>query len=73
MWIELDGTKVSTIDLFEREIVLLTTPLGESWRLAHPEAKSVVIHEPEWPALYGISPEGAVMVRPDGHVAWRKR
>jgi hypothetical protein len=73
MWIELDGTKVSTIDLFEREIVLLTTPLGESWRFAHPEAKSVVIHEPEWPALYGISPEGAVMVRPDGHVAWRKR
>jgi putative polyketide hydroxylase len=25
----------------------------------------------EWPALYGIQPDGAVLVRPDGHVAWR--
>jgi hypothetical protein len=25
----------------------------------------------EWPSLYGIEPDGAVLVRPDGHVAWR--
>ena len=25
----------------------------------------------EWATLYGIGPEGAVLVRPDGHVAWR--
>ncbi|MCW1931057.1 FAD-dependent monooxygenase [Pararhodobacter zhoushanensis] len=24
-----------------------------------------------WCALYGVSPKGAVLVRPDGHVAWR--
>lgn len=24
-----------------------------------------------WPAQYGVSPAGAVLVRPDGHVAWR--
>jgi hypothetical protein len=25
----------------------------------------------EWPNLYGVGPDGAVLVRPDGHVAWR--
>lgn len=25
----------------------------------------------EWATLYGIGPEGAVLVRPNGHVAWR--
>jgi hypothetical protein len=25
----------------------------------------------EWATLYGIGPEGAALVRPDGHVAWR--
>ncbi|WP_407696298.1 aromatic-ring hydroxylase C-terminal domain-containing protein [Streptomyces bikiniensis] len=24
-----------------------------------------------WTDLYGIAPAGAVLVRPDGHVAWR--
>jgi hypothetical protein len=72
MWIELDGTKVSTIDLFEREIVLLTTPLGESWRLAHRRPRASSSTNPNGRALWD-QPEGAVMVRPDGHVAWRKR
>lgn len=27
----------------------------------------------EWLGLYGIDPEGAVLVRPDGFVAWRAR
>ncbi len=24
-----------------------------------------------WTTVYGIEPEGAVLVRPDGHVGWR--
>ena len=24
-----------------------------------------------WPSLYGVGVDGAVLVRPDGHVAWR--
>jgi putative polyketide hydroxylase len=31
----------------------------------------VLIDDPQWPALYGIEPTGAVLVRPDRHVAWR--
>jgi hypothetical protein len=27
----------------------------------------------ELPDRYGIEPDGAVLVRPDGHVAWRSR
>jgi putative polyketide hydroxylase len=32
---------------------------------------SHLVAEPGWPDLYGISPDGAVLVRLDGHVAWR--
>ncbi|WP_341477215.1 hypothetical protein [Frankia canadensis] len=34
---------------------------------------SHAITEPNWPSLYGVAPDGAVLVRPDGHVAWRSR
>jgi hypothetical protein len=30
-----------------------------------------VIAEPAWAARYGVGPDGAVVVRPDGYVAWR--
>jgi hypothetical protein len=30
-----------------------------------------VIGSPGWPALYGVAPFGAVLARPDGHIAWR--
>jgi putative polyketide hydroxylase len=59
----------STIDLFDRGYVLLTAPAGAKWRTGRcPEH---VISEPDFPGLYGIEPTGAVLVRPDGHVAWR--
>jgi hypothetical protein len=29
--------------------------------------------EGEWTSAYGIEADGAVLVRPDGHVAWRSR
>jgi FAD binding domain len=34
-------------------------------------AEPLVDETGECAALYGIGPEGAVLVRPDGHVAWR--
>ena len=66
----------STIDLFDRQFVLLTAEPGTIWRqaadhLTGPPVHSHVITEPGWPDLYGITPDGAVLVRPDGHVAWR--
>ncbi len=29
--------------------------------------------EDNWAKLYGLDADGAVLVRPDGHVAWRSR
>ena len=80
--------RLSTLDLFERQFVLLSGPRDETWRAA---AEAVAqdlgiplsVHaigpggdfEPEgdWAQLYGLDALGAVLVRPDGHVAWRTR
>jgi 2-polyprenyl-6-methoxyphenol hydroxylase-like FAD-dependent oxidoreductase len=62
----------SVIDLFGTDLVLLTGPDAGSWRAAMPAG--VVGHridDPEWARRYGTGPAGAVLVRPDGHVAWR--
>ena len=81
LWLHTPHGRRSTIDLFDRDIVLLTADPGASWRAAAETASSTlgvrvesyVIREPEWPLLYGITPAGAVLVRPDGHVIWRRR
>jgi len=64
MWLE-DGC--STLDLLGREYVILAGPdwMGEERFRVHR------ITHPEFPAAYGISPSGAVLVRPDGFVVWR--
>jgi hypothetical protein len=52
--------------------VLLTGPGGAAWRAAAPAGIDVHrIDEPGWAEVYGTRPDGAVLVRPDGHVAWR--
>ncbi|MEN3303856.1 MAG: putative polyketide hydroxylase [Micromonosporaceae bacterium] len=75
LWLA-DGT--STIDLFDQHFVLLTAEPGHAWRAAAARCSGVpvdshVMTEPQWPGLYGVAPDGAVLVRPDGHVAWRTR
>lgn len=76
LWLD-SGT--STIDLFDRNLVLLTAQPGAPWRDAAATAScalgipvdSHIIANPGWPGRYGVTPAGAVLVRPDGHVAWR--
>jgi 2-polyprenyl-6-methoxyphenol hydroxylase-like FAD-dependent oxidoreductase len=68
----------STIDLFDRGFTLLTAGPGSAWRAAAAQSPAVpvaghVVTEAGWPDLYGVAPDGAVLVRPDGHVAWRSR
>ena len=70
---------VSTIDWFGRQFVLLGGPQGSSWTAHGPEgARAVGIHldvhqvdDPAFSEAYGITPSGAVIVRPDGVVGWR--
>jgi hypothetical protein len=86
--VERAGSSLSTLDLFGTAFVLLAGPDGEAWHdgaLRAGEALDVPLHayvvgggelrDPgaAFAAAYGISEAGAVLVRPDGFVAWRAR
>ena len=85
------GERISTLDLYERSLVLLSgadahsgwheaavrlaaqtsVPLA-SYRLGEgPDAELTPEGDTHWSAAHGTTPEGAVLVRPDGFVAWR--
>jgi putative polyketide hydroxylase len=80
-----DGTPVSTLDLFGSGFVLLAGPGGGDWTSAARVARvhlglQLTTHcigqelkDPggRWQQRYGIGDSGAVLVRPDGYVAWR--
>lgn len=87
VWVERDDNQISTLDLFGREFVLLTGTKGQGWckavqeisrRLRVPLQSFQVgrggkLKDPgkNWREIYGIKEDGAVLVRPDGYVAWR--
>jgi putative polyketide hydroxylase len=81
VWLDRNGERVSTLDLFGRQFVLLTGSEGASWvESARPLGDDVVAYriggdltdsDGEFLTAYGLAPEGAVLVRPDGFVAWR--
>ncbi|HEX6965252.1 MAG TPA: FAD-dependent monooxygenase [Gemmatimonadaceae bacterium] len=81
-----DGSPLSTLDLFGSGFVLLAGSRGASWceavrRMAssqldihcHRIAPDGDLHDVagRWNALYGVRDDGAVLVRPDGYIAWR--
>lgn len=84
-----NGKDISTLDLFEKEYVLLIGSDGHLWQAAANElaltkslplkgyriAKDGDLIDPEnvWHEIYKITTTGAVLVRPDGHVAWRSK
>ncbi|GAA3176050.1 FAD-dependent monooxygenase [Blastococcus jejuensis] len=85
--VDADGTPASVLDVFGSGFVLLAGPGGQAWcdaaaqvstdleapLVAHRVAPdgSLVDREKAFPALYGTGEVGAVVVRPDGVVAWR--
>ncbi len=80
LWIEQDGKRISTLDLFRGAFVVLTGADGDAWLKAATVAATRVpgvrleahrIVAPEFPDAYGISPSGATLIRPDGFVAAR--
>lgn len=100
LWLRHRGGRISTLDLYEREMVLLSDAAagadgvgpgtGGGWhaaavRLAEEMSVPLVSHriggasgpEPateegvDWWERHGVTREGAVLVRPDGFVAWR--
>jgi hypothetical protein len=81
VWIEKGGRHISTLDLFGRGFVLLTSPDGAAWADAARTAASDIegltldahLVSGEVGTAYGIGEMGAVLVRPDGFVAWRAK
>jgi 2-polyprenyl-6-methoxyphenol hydroxylase-like FAD-dependent oxidoreductase len=87
VWLERGGERLSTIDLFGGGFVLLTGAEGGAWIDAAtkvisetgPRLTALMVGgggefgDPDgmWPTLYGLEPDGAVLVRPDGYVGWR--
>lgn len=72
VWLDVDGARQSTLDLYGSGFVLLVagdTPLPTPSTTA--PLRSHAIHTDEWREVYGLEPGGAILVRPDGHVAWR--
>jgi 2-polyprenyl-6-methoxyphenol hydroxylase-like FAD-dependent oxidoreductase len=87
-WLTRNGARISTLDLFGRNFVLLCGPEASAWQAAAtPAAAQVRIPLDEhrighagliddsrtFCAEHGIEPNGCVLVRPDGIVAWRAR
>jgi hypothetical protein len=85
-WLEREGERISTLDLFGRGFVVLAATHGGHWcdaarRVARAHALPLDVHRLESGGLtdldggmadaYGLSPTGAVIVRPDGFVGWR--
>ena len=87
VWLERRGERISTIDLAGR-YVLLAGAAGAAWVDAATEAagafgalpldaycvgRDLADPQQRFPAAFGISDSGAVLVRPDGFVAWHCR
>jgi putative polyketide hydroxylase len=79
------GQPISTLDLFDTEFVLLSSDTNNDWHQAAQTGQpcpivsyrigpSGELQDPDgkWQDVYTISSKGAVLVRPDGHVAWRR-
>ncbi|HEY2862094.1 MAG TPA: hypothetical protein VGK37_00560 [Casimicrobiaceae bacterium] len=88
VWLKRGNEEISSIDLFGPRFVLMAGAQGEAWQRAaqgiaiswpplvtHVIGKDTEISDPDsnWHDAYGIEPDGAVLVRPDGYVAWRSR
>jgi putative polyketide hydroxylase len=86
VWLVRGGERVSTIDLFWPRFVLLAGRNGGAWRkaaegVASPAVDAFALGGPgeladvdgSWQEVYDVEDDGAVLVRPDGYVAWRSR
>jgi hypothetical protein len=88
VWLRRGSGQISTIDLFGPRFVVLAGRRGDAWRRAAQdinmswpplvaytvgEGGDLIDPDGNWHEAYGVDADGAVLVRPDGHVAWRSR
>ena len=84
---EYRGKRISSVDLIGRDFILLAGPEGAPWAraattLAYKCGVPLTIYrvgsdlldiEGKWSERYGVTAAGAVLLRPDGYIAWRAR
>lgn len=80
-WLQKDNEQKSTLDLYGHQFVLVCHPEARYWQDKYRQfpCEIVTIGEQgeysdknyDFLENYEISKQGAVLVRPDGHVAWR--
>jgi putative polyketide hydroxylase len=86
-WVQHGGQRVSTLDLVGPGFTLFTGSSGAPWASAADAVSAMLnvpisVHsigtdsaicdiEGRWAELTGLSPDQALLVRPDGFVAWR--
>jgi putative polyketide hydroxylase len=88
VWLDRGGRKISSLDLVGTRFVLLAASQGKTWceaaRAAAKDIKGIEldatcvgaeIGDPDgaFEQAYGLSPTGAVLVRPDGFIGWRAK
>ncbi|CZR52422.1 related to phenol 2-monooxygenase [Phialocephala subalpina] len=87
LWVQHVGRQISTLDLFGTKSVLLAGSEGKGWCQAAAEVAEKLdlnleayrvgptseLSDPkkQWDTIAGVSSQGALLVRPDGFVAWR--
>ena len=87
VWVHSDGRRVSTLDLIGPGFTLFTGPSGADWVAAADAVSAtaqvaIIVRsisatgelrdiDGQWAQLTGLSADEALLVRPDGFVAWR--
>jgi hypothetical protein len=64
-WVTVDGRRRSTLDLFDGRLTLLTGRDTAAWRAAADRVAGPPL------TVVDVGQDDAVLVRPDGYVAWR--
>ena len=86
-WVQRDGARISTLDLLGTGFTLFAGSAGTPWVAAGDKVSTslrvpIEVHligpdagirdvEGRWAQLTGLSPDAAMLVRPDDFVAWR--
>lgn len=89
LWAMHEGKRISTLDLCGKKLILVTGAKGEPWIeatnsisetlaidiLAYSTGPNgdLITETNIFETTTGISPQGAILVRPDGFIAWRAR
>jgi len=73
-WLEHEGRRISSLDLIGGRFVVLA---GEEALIGSADLPEVIrpshFEDPGYPETAGFGKSGAILVRPDGFVAWKKR